>query len=623
MNDDILTTAVKIAKIIDDGVDRDNALSRIAQVQAAINYVDDAWETISQIRYVDIRAEALRRSLDNQLTWHISNKETMPELDLWIEKLMEETLAIPNIQERCLNLQSIILFILPRLDDKETALSIVVNARNEFAQLKNIIDRSKYLFTACEMFLQLNNDEEATATLELIQERISEISSPVDQGLSLGLLAHEYWKMQDYMSAFECIGRVDNRKIQSYAYLQLVEALSNGGQFNDAEPIVEQQENTKQKNLGRLLVNMGKNVFRSFPQNIKNIVFNLNKSFVFCNELDAEDSFDSDPSPKLDPLKRPTWVNHLMIIKSVGKENDDVEQSESDSNDDDERSEFKIIQENQIESFVQFVSSENNDSDEDDDDGESWKDSDDDDDGEEWKRSSEDNDDDGEEWKRSSEDDDDDGEEWKRSSEDDDDDGEEWKRSSDEEDEDNDDIEDEDVDDVDDDVDDDSNDESPSDGGDKHDLISDYINKKMDQLPFHEKIRKLHELFLERVMNLNRNLNDFPKEKYFSLMETSQGIIIFNQALPPKLLKRLLRKIFILIHSIKSNKKEIETLFPQNLEKIEEFTSRVDDVGFDDAWQEVISQGDYKFAVESALNYYCYNHKKEMFFGCEYLYPNR
>ncbi|MBR5160711.1 MAG: hypothetical protein IKW80_03720 [Thermoguttaceae bacterium] len=613
MNDDILTTAVKIAKIIDDGVDRDNALSRIAQVQAAINYADDAWETISQIRYVDIRAEALRRSLDNQLTWYILKKETMPELDLWIEKLMEETLAIPNIRERCSNLQSIILFILPRLDDKETALSMAVNARNEFAQLKNIIDRSKYLFTACEMFLQLNNFEEATATIELIQERISEIRSPVEQGLLLGLLAHEYWKMQDYMSAFECIGCVENRKIQSYAYLQLVEALSNGGQFNDAESIVEQQEEKKQKNLGNLLISMGKNVFRSFPQNLNNIVFNLNKSYVFCNELDAEDSFDSDPSQNSDPLRRPTWVNHLMVIKSAGNENDKAEQSESDSNADNERPEFKILQENQIESYVQFVSSETNDSDEDDDDdGESWKDSDDDDDGESWKDS--DDDDDGESWKDS--DDDDEGEEWKRSSDVDEND------DNDEEDVD-DDLDNDDVDDQEDDVDNDKDDERPSEGGDKHDIISDFINNKMDQLPFPEKIRKLHELFLERVINLNRNLNDFPKEKYFCLMETSLGIITFNQTLPPKMLQRLLRKIFILIHSIKSKKKEIETLFPQDLEKVDEFSNRTDEIGFDDAWQEVISQGDYKFAVESALNYYCYNHKKELFFGCEYLYPNR
>ena len=106
-------------------------------------------------------------------------------------------------------------------------------------------------------------------------------------------------------------------------------------------------------------------------------------------------------------------------------------------------------------------------------------------------------------------------------------------------------------------------------------------------------------------------------------METSQGIISFNQTLPPKLLQRLLRKIFILFHSIKSNKKEIKTLFPQNPEKNEEFSNRMDEIGFDDAWQEVISQGDYKYAVDSALNYYCYNHKKELFFGCEYLYPNR
>ena len=277
MDDNVLTTAVKIAKIIDDGVDRDVALSKIAQVQAAANCADDAWETISQIRYVDIRADAIRRSLDNQLTRYISKKETMPELDYWIEKLMEETLAIPNINERCPHLQSIILFILPRLNDKEMALSLVKQARNEFAQLDNLIDRSKYLFTACEMFLQFHEVDEATATLELIQERITEIKPDVQQGLLLGLVANEYWKMQDYMSAFECIGRIENREIQSYAYMQLVELLSTCGQFNDAESIVEQQEEQRQQNLGRLLISMGKNVIQSFPKEMNNIIFNLHK----------------------------------------------------------------------------------------------------------------------------------------------------------------------------------------------------------------------------------------------------------------------------------------------------------------------------------------------------------
>ncbi|MBR5159995.1 MAG: hypothetical protein IKW80_00080, partial [Thermoguttaceae bacterium] len=278
MNENVLNTAVKIAKIVDDNVDRDVALSKIAQVQAAVNYVDDAWETISQIRYVDIRADAIRRSLDNQLTRYISKNETMPGLDLWIDKLMEETFAIPNIQERCINLQSIILFILPRLDDKDLAISLLKQARNEFAQMDDLVARSKYLFTACEMFLQLNNIDEGTVTLELIQERIYDIEPHIQQGLLLGLLAHEYWKMQDYMSAFECIGSVENREIQTYACLQLVEALSNSGKFNDAEPIAEQQEVLKFKNIGKLLINMGRNVFRSFPRNAKNIIFNLSKS---------------------------------------------------------------------------------------------------------------------------------------------------------------------------------------------------------------------------------------------------------------------------------------------------------------------------------------------------------
>ena len=95
---------------------------------------------------------------------------------------MEETLAIPNTQERCINLRSIILFILPRLDDTETALSLVKQARNEFAQLGNIIDRTKYLFAACEMLLQLNDLEEATATLEEVTETLPE--TPAEPSLT-------------------------------------------------------------------------------------------------------------------------------------------------------------------------------------------------------------------------------------------------------------------------------------------------------------------------------------------------------------------------------------------------------------------------------------------------------
>ena len=623
MDENVLTTAVKIAKIIDDGVDRDVALSKIAQVQAAANYTDDAWETISQIRYVDIRADAIRRSLDNQLTRYISKKETMPELDYWIEKLMEETLAIPNINERCPHLQSIILFILPRLDDKEMALSLVKQARNEFAQLDNLIDRSKYLFTACEMFLQFHNVDEATATLELIQERISDIKSPVHQGLALGMVANEYWKMQDYMSAFECIGRIENREIQSYAYLQLVELLSNSGQFNDAESIVEQQEEKKQKNLGRLLISMGKNVFRSFPKEMNNFVFNLHKSFVFNDELEQlEDNFESDNSSdssrKSCSWGKPTWVNHLMVIKMELSIDKDKDKPEIENLEDKIQTEIKIVRENQIESFVQFASSEK-DSD-DDDDGESWKDSDDDDDGESWKGSNAD--DEGESWKGS--DDDDDDESWKGS---DDDDGESWKHAGDDDsDDDSDEVEDEDEDDdsADVDVNDDDEEEENDDEGprNKHDLISDFINNKLDHLPLPEKIRKLHELFLEKVVNINQNL-DVPKEKYFCLSETSLGIISFNQALPPKLLQRLMRKIFILFHSIKTNKKDKESLYPYKKEKVEEFTNRMDEIGFDDALQEVISQGDYKFAVACVLHSFCHKRQSELFFGCEYLYPIR
>ena len=620
MDDNVLTTAVKIAKIIDDGVDRDVALSKIAQVQAAANYADDAWETISQIRYVDIRADAIRRSLDNQLTRYVSKKETMPELNYWIEKLMEETLAIPNINERCPHLQSIILFILPRLNDKEMAISLVKQARNEFAQLDNLIDRSKYLFTACEMFLQFHNVDEATATLELIEERISEITPHVQQGLLLGMVANEYWKMQDYMSAFECIGRIENREIQSYAYLQLVELLSNSGQFNDAESIVEQQEEKRPKNLGRLLISMGKNVFRSFPKEMNNIVFNLHKSFVFNDELESEDNFESDNSSdnssKTGSWGKPTWVNHLMVIKKTFEINAEMDKPEIENLEDKIRTEFKIVRENQIESFVQFASSEKKDSD-DDDDGESWKGSDDDDD-ESWKDS--DDDDDGESWKDS--DDDDDGESWKDS----DDDGESWKHVDDDDDDEVDDAVDSDDDDdeVDDaaDSDDDDDEDSNDEDSNKRDFISDFINNQMDHLPLPEKIRKLHELFLEKVINVNQNL-DVPKDKYFCLSETSLGIISFNQTLPPKLLQRLLRKIFILFHSIKTNKKDKESLYPYKKEKVEDFTNRMDEIGFDDALHEVISQGDYKFAVACALNSFCHKRQSELFFGCEYLYPLR
>ena len=162
------------------------------------------------------------------------------------------------------------------------------------------------------------------------------------------------------MSAFECIGSVENREIQTYACLQLVEALSNSGKFNDAEPIAEQQEVLKFKNIGKLLINMGRNVFRSFPRNAKNIIFNLSKSNFFYDELDAEDSGDSEDSNDKSSRK-PTWINHVIIFKSVVKENNDVDQSDSEFDSDSEsadsdsesvkdnqHSEYKIIHENKI-----------------------------------------------------------------------------------------------------------------------------------------------------------------------------------------------------------------------------------------------------------------------------------
>ena len=111
MKEDILKMAVKIARVIDDSAERDIALSRIAQVQAAANRPEDALDTIAYINYADIRVDALLKSLDNMQTRSCLKKESMPQMDSWLEKLMEETMAIPEINVRCPKLNAINLLI--------------------------------------------------------------------------------------------------------------------------------------------------------------------------------------------------------------------------------------------------------------------------------------------------------------------------------------------------------------------------------------------------------------------------------------------------------------------------------------------------------------------------------
>lgn len=627
MKDDILKTAVKIARIIDDNTERDKSLSSIAQFQAAANRPDDALETIAHIRYVDIRADAIRKALDNLQTRFYSKKESMPQMDFWLEKLMDETMSIPESDVRCPKLNAINLLILSRLDDMEKIQTFLKQSRNEFAQLKMGRKRCKYLFAVYQMFQQIGADAEALATLELILEGISDYKPAIQQGLMIGMAANEFWKIQGRSSAIECIERFENETVKSYAYVQLVELLAVNGYFKEAQLFAQRLDNEDQKKSCEQFIEMGKSLIRNVSE-MKGAVICLNKSMYFSNNRNKKDS-KYPYQEKSHPIPRPVWFSLSVSIMPKDKDDSDsqdadiVEDNES-SNDVDAAAHEPTNDANSPETdWDKFdwngfdwdnVKTKNeelanlwNDNDFDDEEDwdesndeeiEEWEESDD-DEAESWKESDDDDDDDSEPWKESDEDEseswkeseDDEAEPWKES---DDDEAEPWKES-------------------------DSDDESSDNIDDKKKLIN-FLEMKQREFLRKFANSSISDSIQKIIMNRLRNnddssFDDAPGDKYFSMTEPIQGIVSFNRTLPPSLYQHFIRRLTLFFPIIKREVKERMTR--QMKERIDDYASQQKEIGFDAAWQEVISQGDYHFAVECALNYFYSENKENLVFGFE------
>ena len=326
MKDDLLSMAVKIARVIDDSVERDTALSDIAQVQAAVNRPEDALETIEQIRYVDIRADALRKSLDNLQTRFCSKKECMPQLDSWLDKLMEDSMAIPDINIRCPKLHAINLLILSRMEYNNNVLTFLRQSRNEFARLKNGRNRCKFLFAAYQLFQQIGDVSEASNTLLCMQDRISEYKPAVQQGLILGLIAYEFWNTKGKLFALSYIKSIENHTVQSFACLQLVELLAVGGNVVDAQQIANNLlEDKEQKIVSARFIDMGKTLIHNILE-MKGVILNINKSLYFKHIFNKRNS-DYLQQEESQHSRYPVWFS--LSVSFTPKNNCDKPESDS------------------------------------------------------------------------------------------------------------------------------------------------------------------------------------------------------------------------------------------------------------------------------------------------------
>ena len=598
MKEDILKMAVKIARVIDDSAERDIALSRIAQVQAAANCPEDALDTIAYINYADIRVDALLKSLDNMQTRSCLKKESMPQMDSWLEKLMEETMAIPEINVRCPKLNAINLLILSRLDDADKALTYIKQSRNEFARLEIGRKRCKYLFAAYQLFQQMREEDEAFATLNCIQKRISEYKPVVQQGLMLGLVSHEYWKIKGKETALSFIESISNQTVQSYACLQLVELLSVSGNIKEAQQIAERLQDKKQRKACDNFIDMGKTLINNVLE-MKGVILNLNKSFYFRN--DANSTFSSQAESHSGRL--PVWFSLSVSITPKKSSNDS---DETDDENDKQQDDINILNEdNASDSNRQEIDWDQYDWDEYDWDSVKTKNK----ELEDMFSNNVSEDEEDEDWNES-DDDDDSGEDWKKSSGYDEDEF----------------VNNEDDDSVDFDDDDNVNEDNNDDDVDEEEAKK---NFKRNLPRFLEKMQKdflrkfaykglpehLRKILIDRLdKNDESYLNEIPKDKYFSMTEAIQGIVSFNRTLPPSLYQHFLRRLAMFFPIIDE---DFYRERPPKKEKVEEFIARQEELGFDAALQEVISQGDYRFAVECSLNFYCSRNNENLVFGYE------
>ena len=569
INEDILKMAVKISRIIDDGAERDNALSHIAQIQTAVNCPDDALETIAQIRYDDIRADAMRKSLDNMLSRYSINNDNMPLQNLWLDKLMDDTMAIPEPEIRCPKLHAINLIILSRLGDKEKALSLLKMTRREFLQLDNVRKRSKYLFAVYQMFEQLNDKTEAAATLRHILKRVSEYKPFIEQGAMIGMVAHEFWKMQDKQAALECIYHAKNKKALGYAYLQLIKLLAVGGNINDALPIVQMLDSEKQKNMGMHFIGMGKSVIENISK-MPGVIISINKS-QFFRKKSKNHSSDYSSSSKPESISRPVWFSVTVAITSE-KDFDAEDDADSSAPQSEENSRDANAADN---SNTQ----------------ENW-------DKYDW---------DGYNWDSIKDNHKELADLWSNNEEDD--------------------SEEDDLEEIDSEYDDLEEDDAAED-----DPEEDKINKFLELIKSQgvsgglsglskKDFEVLHNIIQRKLSSKKHPVKSAEKrmlsDRYFCIIETIPGTVSFNRTLPPSLFLHFLCKLTQFFNVL--NKDNDARITPRKLEKIEDYIIREKETGFDNALQEIIIQGDYSFAVECALNHFCILNKDKLIFGYESL----
>ncbi|MBR0238996.1 MAG: hypothetical protein IJQ39_12955, partial [Thermoguttaceae bacterium] len=112
-------------------------------------------------------------------------------------------------------------------------------------------------------------------------------------------------------------------------------------------------------------------------------------------------------------------------------------------------------------------------------------------------------------------------------------------------------------------------------------------------------------------LDIDRILN----ERFFCITESIQGTVSFNRTLPPSLFQVFLHKLTQFFSIL--NKDNNTRIVSVSKERIEDYITRQKEIGFDSAWQEVISQGNYSLAVECALNHFCSLNKDKMFLGYE------
>lgn len=303
MNKPLLETAINVARMIDDSTDRDESLCAIAAVMAAEGNETGAQNCIGQIRIDEIRAEALRKSLDNLLAQPDDKKDSLGIvnggacLSSWVDNTLNAVELITDEDDKAEQCRSLIMYILPRIN-KEKSLESLLRVREQVCRMANPTKRTETLLLIAQMFTLRDKREETAKTLELSLQKINLIGKRKKLGMLLGKIAQEYWSLGDYLSAFDCIGRIENRQVQTMAYRNLAEGLALTGKFGDAESIVEQLDDENAKAWGKRIIEIGKNIYQQMPQDSVGIMINVTP--MPKDESDSDDDSEDNHNDYFD-----------------------------------------------------------------------------------------------------------------------------------------------------------------------------------------------------------------------------------------------------------------------------------------------------------------------------------